>query len=76
MTPIRASDHDGLVAYLDFNCTSNMDLNPDGDAVCGMLDNCPAAANNDQADTDGDGQGDVCDPFPNDNNLLFSNSFE
>jgi predicted extracellular nuclease len=76
VTPIRASDHDGLVAYLDFNCTSNMDLNPDGDAVCGMLDNCPAAANNDQADTDGDGQGDVCDPFPNDNNLLFSNSFE
>jgi predicted extracellular nuclease len=62
VTPIRASDHDGVVAYLDFNCLANQDLNGDGDQFCGMLDNCPAIANDDQADMDGDGIGDACDP--------------
>lgn len=33
----------------------------DGDGVCNALDNCPALANPDQADLDGDTQGDVCD---------------
>jgi len=32
-----------------------------GDGVADSLDNCPSAANADQADTDGDGIGDVCD---------------
>jgi hypothetical protein len=58
---IRASDHDGVVAYLDFNCTENPVLDPDDDDVCGMLDNCPDDANANQADGDGDGIGDVCD---------------
>ena len=58
---IRASDHDGVVAYLDFDCEANPVLNPDGDAVCGMVDNCPDDANDDQADGDGDGLGDACD---------------
>jgi hypothetical protein len=30
------------------------------------LDNCAAASNPDQADVDGDGFGDACDPFPAD----------
>ena len=34
----------------------------DDDDVCDVDDNCPAAANLDQADTDGDGLGDTCDP--------------
>jgi hypothetical protein len=34
----------------------------DGDGVCQDEDNCPDAANEDQADQDGDGSGDVCDP--------------
>lgn len=34
----------------------------DGDGVCNAVDNCPADANPDQADFDGDLAGDVCDP--------------
>jgi hypothetical protein len=33
----------------------------DGDGVCNANDNCPAVANADQADLDGDTVGDVCD---------------
>jgi hypothetical protein len=33
----------------------------DGDMACDWDDNCPALANADQADDDGDGLGDVCD---------------
>ncbi len=40
-------------------------LNPagdaDGDTVLNGIDNCPLTPNLDQLDTDGDGQGDVCD---------------
>ncbi|MBK6725874.1 MAG: thrombospondin type 3 repeat-containing protein [Xanthomonadales bacterium] len=60
--PINSSDHDGMITYLDFACATNPVLNPDGDLICGMLDNCPALANNDQADLDNDGIGDACDP--------------
>jgi len=34
----------------------------DGDTVCDADDNCPLAENTDQADADGDGRGDACDP--------------
>lgn len=34
----------------------------DGDSVCDDVDNCPAVANADQSDIDGDLAGDVCDP--------------
>jgi predicted extracellular nuclease len=64
VNPIRASDHDGVVAYLDFNCGENPALDPDEDGVCGMLDNCPDDANPDQADGNDNGAGDVCDPLP------------
>lgn len=37
-------------------------LDSDGDGVIDPLDNCPTVANPDQADFDGDGLGDVCDP--------------
>lgn len=35
----------------------------DGDTVPDELDNCPGVANPDQADIDGDGEGDACEPF-------------
>ncbi|MBU8933391.1 MAG: HYR domain-containing protein [candidate division Zixibacteria bacterium] len=34
---------------------------PDGDGLPNWDDNCPALANPDQVDTDGDGEGDLCD---------------
>ena len=36
----------------------------DADGVGNHSDNCPATANADQADFDGDGRGDECDPTP------------
>jgi hypothetical protein len=39
----------------------NDDLDPDGDGRATQVDNCPNAANANQANTDGDGQGDACD---------------
>ncbi|MEM9291970.1 MAG: choice-of-anchor U domain-containing protein, partial [Acidobacteriota bacterium] len=52
-TPLRSSDHDGLVLFLmsDF----------DADGVPDDTDNCPFDANADQADNDMDGTGDACD---------------
>ena len=38
------------------------DSDSDGDSALDCLDNCPLAANPTQADIDGDGQGDACDP--------------
>jgi Thrombospondin type 3 repeat/PKD domain/Cadherin-like domain len=37
-------------------------IDTDGDGVPDSTDNCPGAANADQADADGDGLGDACDP--------------
>jgi hypothetical protein len=34
---------------------------PDGDMIASESDNCPLAFNPDQADADGDGEGDLCD---------------
>ncbi|MBI1825027.1 MAG: thrombospondin type 3 repeat-containing protein [Planctomycetes bacterium] len=36
-------------------------VDTDGDGVCDDVDNCPAVANNSQADADHDGVGDACD---------------
>ncbi len=61
---IGSSDHDGVIAYLDMTCSDNPLLDPDADAACGMVDNCPALNNPDQADANGDGVGTACNTAP------------
>ncbi len=42
----------------------------DGDGVCGSVDNCPAVANADQLNYDGDSEGDACDTDDDDDGIL------
>ena len=55
-TPLRSSDHDGLVLFVVSD--------RDGDGAGDDVDNCLTTPNPDQADTDGDGFGDACDACP------------
>lgn len=43
-------------------CISGGGGDPDGDRICSLDDNCSVDPNPDQADIDGDGAGNVCDP--------------
>lgn len=52
------NDCDGLVDASDPDCGSG---DADGDGVLNAQDNCPTAANANQADLDADGAGDACD---------------
>ena len=56
-----SSPFDGLAVDLYPSCAANLATNQDGDGWCDLLDNCPADVNEDQQDTDGDLQGNVCD---------------
>ena len=56
----------------DCQCNGVMDM--DGDGILDGVDNCPAVANVDQADFDGDGMGDICDP--DDDNDGVDDSFD
>jgi hypothetical protein len=42
----------------------SINLDIDNDSVPNRIDNCPTINNNSQMDRDGDGLGDVCDPYP------------
>lgn len=47
--------------------TGSVVLDSDNDGVPDNLDNCPSITNEDQSDSNGDGLGDVCDLYSNDN---------
>jgi hypothetical protein len=61
------TDQRGVARPFGLGCDSGayeydiVDPDTDGDGVPDFRDNCPAAANADQANNDGDAQGDVCD---------------
>jgi hypothetical protein len=55
-----------LRRMIDIGCPNDPGADADGDGLCGNVDNCPAAANPDQSDADGDLRGDACDPCPHD----------
>lgn len=56
MTFVACSDDDPIVPPLE------QDLDFDNDGINDDIDNCAGTANANQADSDGDGIGDVCDP--------------
>lgn len=51
---------EGLCGAGELACSPG-EPDEDGDGVADGIDNCPDELNNEQADTDSDGQGDVCD---------------
>ncbi len=60
MVGLFVTDEAGLTA----EATAIARATIDGDEIPEELDNCPNDNNPDQADDDGDGTGDVCDPTP------------
>jgi len=59
------SDNDGINDIADY-CILDPLNDIDEDEYCANEDNCPVDYNEDQADSDEDNIGDVCDAYPND----------
>ncbi|HEX7957126.1 MAG TPA: thrombospondin type 3 repeat-containing protein, partial [Pyrinomonadaceae bacterium] len=61
------------IAYGTSCFTYDFDVDSDGDRIADAADNCPTAANADQADADGDDIGDVCDNDDDNDNVADAN---
>lgn len=57
-----ADEWHGAAYLFDLGCALDPILDPDGDNLCNPDDDCAEAWNPGQADTDGDGLGNACDP--------------
>lgn len=63
-------DPPGYVSVVDMGAFEfHSGADPDGDGIPNASDNCPLNANPSQLDTDGDQQGDICDPDDDNDNL-------
>ena len=60
-TEATLDDGSCFFAELYYNCDGFCVNDADADAVCDELDNCILDSNMDQIDSDGDGEGDLCD---------------
>lgn len=58
--PLNDGDSDGICDSSDI-CLNDAINDPDNDKVCGNVDNCPYISNSEQADSNGNGIGDVCE---------------
>src|SRR5690606_7299046 len=66
------------LALLTFSCDDepvapSVLVDSDGDTIADSIDNCPETPNPDQADSDGDGIGDVCDDSDTDGDGIADN---
>jgi hypothetical protein len=59
---VGSSPYDGVLIRLYPGCLTDAASNQDGDGWCDLFDNCPTVANDDQADLNGNGIGDACEP--------------
>lgn len=59
--PLNDQDGDAVCGDID-PCPIDAANDADGDGICESFDNCPTVENSNQADTDQDGIGNVCEP--------------
>ena len=69
-TAVGSSQPFHFVSSSFFNSLALVNIDVDGDGVANSADNCPAASNANQTDTDSDGTGDLCDTDDDNDGVL------